>query len=328
MDFPPTSEEYNNLNTINKIKALEKEIKRLRQNDDDGTTQKINKKKEDAHRAMVEIELQPVTRDHEINRNSWAKIYRDVTARRKSLKILGKEVVVDDWLDWRVKWGQRGSGLFTLMGLLCHIVGLRVATVIFTVIAMIFTVMLYYKNVSFVITKRLLKEANVIIIVMLTTFNCIIEFLRPATPISPINGILYMIAINMFVFIDAMKLKSRIYVIIIASLFTALNINNLYSRIFKDSNKGTVLFNYTIQGEEYTIMKRSMQRSIFIQVFLFSIKAVYTMFIKDKKMELLIFATGNIYRETGTASKEIEDTTFSMKMKQEKTNRSIDPATA
>ena len=45
MDFPPTSEEYNNLNTINKIKALEKEIKRLRQNDDDGTTQKINKKK-------------------------------------------------------------------------------------------------------------------------------------------------------------------------------------------------------------------------------------------------------------------------------------------
>jgi len=46
MDFPPTSEEYNNLNTINKIKALEKEIKRLRQNDDDdGTTQKIKKKK-------------------------------------------------------------------------------------------------------------------------------------------------------------------------------------------------------------------------------------------------------------------------------------------
>ena len=45
-------------------------------------------------------------------------------------------------------------------------------------------------------------------------------------------------------------------------------------------------------------------------------------------MELLIFATGNIYRETGTASKEIEDTTFSMKMKREKTNRSIDPATA
>ena len=44
---------------------------------------------------------------------------------------------------------------------------------------------------------------------------------------------------------------------------------------------------------------------------------------KDKKMEFMIFATGNIYRETGTASKEIEDKTFSMKIKREKT-RSMD----
>ena len=44
---------------------------------------------------------------------------------------------------------------------------------------------------------------------------------------------------------------------------------------------------------------------------------------KDKKMELMIFATGNIYRETGTASKEIEDKSFSSKIKQEKT-RSMD----
>jgi hypothetical protein len=33
---------------------------------------------------------------------------------------------------------------------------------------------------------------------------------------------------------------------------------------------------------------------------------IYTLF-KDKKQELMIFATGNIYRETGTASKEVED---------------------
>ena len=44
---------------------------------------------------------------------------------------------------------------------------------------------------------------------------------------------------------------------------------------------------------------------------------------KDKKMELMIFATGNIYRETGTASKEIEDKAFSFNLKQEKT-RSMD----
>ena len=127
---------------------------------------------------------------------------------------------------------------------------------------------------------------------------------------------------RVFVFMDAVKLKSRLFLIIIGSLTTFLNINNIYHRIFGNASKGVVLFNYTIQGEEYTIMQRSIQRSIFIQVLLFGITAVYTMF-KDKKMELMIFATGHIYRETGTASKEIEDKTFSMKIKREKT-RSMD----
>ena len=35
-------------------------------------------------------------------------------------------------------------------------------------------------------------------------------------------------------------------------------------------------------------------------------------------MELMIFATGNIYRETGTASKDVEDKTYSMEIKREK----------
>ena len=78
-----------------------------------------------------------------------------------------------------------------------------------------------------------------------------------------------------------------------------------------------VLFSYTIQGEESTIMKRSIQRSIYLQVLLFGTTAVYTMF-KDKKQELMLFATGHIYRETGTASKHVEDKTFSMEIKLEK----------
>ena len=38
---------------------------------------------------------------------------------------------------------------------------------------------------------------------------------------------------------------------------------------------------------------------------------------KDKKMEMMMFATGNIYRETGTASKYVEDTQHSMQMRRE-----------
>ena len=50
---------------------------------------------------------------------------------------------------------------------------------------------------------------------------------------------------------------------------------------------------------------------------LFSMNGIYTLF-KDRKQELLIFATGNIYRETGTASKEVEDKQYSEMIKSEK----------
>ena len=65
---------------------------------------------------------------------------------------------------------------------------------------------------------------------------------------------------------DVVKLKSRMFVIIIGTLSTVLNIYNIYGNTFGNWNEGIVLFHYTIQGEEYTIMKRSIQRSIFLQV--------------------------------------------------------------
>ena len=40
-----------------------------------------------------------------------------------------------------------------------------------------------------------------------------------------------------------------------------------------------------------------------MQILLFSMSGIWTM-INDKDMELMMFATGNIYRKTGTASKE------------------------
>ena len=79
---------------------------------------------------------------------------------------------------------------------------------------------------------------------------------------------------------------------------------------------------YLIQGNKYTFMKRSTKRSIFIQIMLFSMNGIYTIF-KDRKQELMIFATGNIYRETGTASKEVEDKQYSEKIKSEKSILSV-----
>ena len=95
------------------------------------------------------------------------------------------------------------------------------------------------------------------------------------------------------------------FVIVIGILFILMNINDIYGNTFGGANQGIVLLEYTIQGNEYTFMKRSVKRSIYIQVMLFSMNGIYTLF-KDRKQELMIFATGNIYRETGTASKDIE----------------------
>ena len=47
------------------------------------------------------------------------------------------------------------------------------------------------------------------------------------------------------------------------------------------------------------------------------------MMIKDKKMEMMMFATGNIYRETGTASKYVEDREHIMRMRSETSAESM-----
>ena len=98
MAFPPTRAAYEAL--INEVKLLKEENKQLRN--------EIKK----TSRSTLEIELETETRDRKASRNSWAEIYHNNTVRRKSMKLLGEDVVMDDWLDWRVKWGQRIALLY------------------------------------------------------------------------------------------------------------------------------------------------------------------------------------------------------------------------
>ena len=188
MVFPPTRAAYEAL--INEVKLLKEENKQLR-----------NEIKETS-RSTLEVELETETRDRKASRNSWAKIYHNNTVRRKSMKLLGEDVVMDDWLDWRVKWGQLGIGIFGFLGILCFIlsggtnVGLRIATIVFAILWIICIGILYYKNVSFVIMKRLFKEPNVVIIIILPILNWAIEIGRSGSPLSIINGFIYMLIIN------------------------------------------------------------------------------------------------------------------------------------
>ena len=81
-----------------------------------------------------------------------------------------------------------------------------------------------------------------------------------------------------------------------------------------------VLVEYSIQGNVYKFMRRATKRSIYFQVLLFSANGIYTALV-DKSMKLMIFATGNIYKSTGTASEVIEDTSFAFGMKREEASR-------
>ena len=80
----------------------------------------------------AEVELQELkTRDRKASRNSWANIYSEATALRRSTMLLGQEINTDDSLEWRVQWGQRGVGVSGLVGLICFLAGQWIATFVF-----------------------------------------------------------------------------------------------------------------------------------------------------------------------------------------------------
>ena len=120
MKYPPTREEYYDL--INKVKLLEQQIKQKNDEEDNDTTQEMTKEEKKASKfTKVDVELESIPKDDRKNtrrRNSLTEMYHNNTVRRKSMKILGEDVVIDDWLDWRVKWGQRGMVFFGLIALI------------------------------------------------------------------------------------------------------------------------------------------------------------------------------------------------------------------
>ena len=251
---------------------------------------------------------------------------------RRSRLLLGKETYIDDTTAKRVQWAQRAIGLLTFSGVFFYIIGeivwmdgFRIFAIGCGVVALVCFVLVFYDNISFVMVKRLFKEPNVIIIVALTLCNWAIDIGRPAISLSPVNGFLYMLTVNAFVLADAVVLKSRYLMLGFGFLFIALNLYNLYDNTLGSGNEGVLLLDYTIQGKKHTIMKRSTKRSIYLQVLLFSAKGIYTTFV-DKSMKLMVFASGHIYRSTGTASEEIKAVSFAVQMEHERSRGKVTEA--
>ena len=153
---------------------------------------------------------------------------------------------------------------------------------------------------------------------MIIIFICaswMIDIAFTATSLSTIHRI-DISAGSMHVCIsDAVKVKSRMFVMGIGIMFILLNIYELYYRIFTDWDQGVALFKYTIQGDKYTVMNDYQTSNIHTN---YVIQCKWHLYpIQRRKQKLMIFATGNIYRETGTASKKVEDKQYSMNIKSE-----------
>ena len=167
---------------------------------------------------------------------------------------------------WAMSW------LFTVI---CFVAGQHIVFFVFAALGLIFLGILYYKNYLVCYCQTTVAKTNVVMILVLILCNWSIDIARSADTLSPINGFLYMLAVFAFVFMDAVKVKSRVFVIVVGILFVLMNINNIYGNIFGDWNQGVVLFKYTIQGNEYTFMKRSTKRSIFLQIMLLYERHLY-----------------------------------------------------
>ena len=253
------------------------------------------------------------------HRNSWA----EENQRRESIRVFGKIIELDEWLDWRIKWGQRGTAINSALSVLSYIINnvffgsnnvvLFALFVVFVLGVIASVLLLYYKNVSFVIARRLLKEVNVVMILVLSILIFTIDCVVPNNSFSPINGFIYVVFVSLFLSSDAVKKKSRKFVLVVGFVFALGTLYLIYERIFAGTDVGVILFKYS---DNYVFHKRSIKRSCFVQIILFSLNGLWIMF-KDKKMEMMMFATGNIYRETGTASKYVEDTQHSMQMRRE-----------
>ena len=96
--------------------------------------------------------------------------------------------------------------------------------------------------------------------------------------------------------------------ITVAFIFIVTTLYAIFVRILLTTDEGVVLFDAsTYFGVVF--YKRQLQRSFFVQTFTFSLSGLYTLF-KDKDQKLMIFATGHIYRETGTSSMHVKSDDF------------------
>jgi hypothetical protein len=236
-------------------------------------------------------------------------IRRNVNLSARSIFLLGIQSEIDEHLPLREKRGEIIAGVWAAITILLYIansafsrgqnVPLNICMLVAFAFCFLGMVMIFYKNISWVLMKRLLTEINVVMILLCSFSVFVINVADPRVQLDAFNGFVYFAACSILVFLDAVKIKSRIFVVCVCSMFAVFTLYCICDRTFTNVEEGIVLLGPYLNN--LVLMKRSVKRACFIQIFIFSLSGLSTMY-KDRDQKLMMFATGNIYRETRTSS--------------------------
>lgn len=203
----------------------------------------------------------------------------------------------------RVKNAQKVCAVAAVVGLILYILADFSLKVYWGVIACIIVYVggfynIYHNNISLVVLKRVFQEVNVLVVLGLTICNVIVDAAKPNNPFSFVMGCAYVICAASIFTADAIEIKSRTMVLTLGTLFSLLTLYNLVRYTFLSDAFEVELYNF---GGGHVFYKRSVKRSIFFNICTASFKGVKNMF-KDKDMNLLMFVTDPVYRDTGDTS--------------------------
>ena len=224
------------------------------------------------------------------------------------INIFGKQVeIAEDDTNLRIKRAQYIISFFGLLTMVTYLVNNSLYNdknipifVSYCTCALITIVlgfgMLYYKNFSVTALKMLLREVNVCIILLCGLCLLLIEIIKPHTPFTPVTAFVFNCCLWVILSLDAIILKRRSFVLVAGSIFTIVVIYQIYKRTVGNHEVGVVLFNGIGNVPFY---KRSIARSLYSQIFFFSLSGLWTM-LTDKKMLFMMFGNGRIYKSSGT----------------------------
>ena len=234
------------------------------------------------------------------------------------LQLLGRTIFIDGDVILRVKRGEKLGTMFAFLCFFFYVFNsimfdtnsllILVLLICSTMATCVCAVMIYYKNILWFAIKRLMWQLNCAMVFGAGMCIFAIECVVPRTPYTCINAFIYWLLCTLFICLDALKVKSRTFMIAVAFIFIVTTVYAIFVRILLTTDEGVVLFD----GSTYfgvVFYKRQLQRSFFVQTFTFSLSGLYTLF-KDKDQKLMIFATGHIYRETGTSSMHVKTDDF------------------